>query len=351
MLITLSSTRRIYDPTTARRTVRRVRFGVALPQYDVSVAGENPLQFDTIAAWAQAAERLGFDSIWLSDHVRWDIGKYGGSSDNSGLFEPIVTLGALARLTDRVRLGTLVLLEALRPPAVLAKSLASLDRISKGRLDVGIGAGWYAPDYTAIGQTLPSPGERIDRLDESLHIITNLLAGEAVEFTGTHHSVHGAALLPPPLQVPRPPVFVGGRGDRLLRLVARHADGWNTCWAMTPDLYRERLAALDHACELESRDPATVQRSLGLYTLVGEHEADLDRRFQRLVANTPKGVIESQTLELWRESRLVGTVQEVRDSVDQWERLGVGEIICGLGALPFQVSALDDLEMLSTALR
>lgn len=324
-----------------------MRFGLALPQYDVSVAGEDPLQFDTIVTWAQAAERLGFDSIWLSDHVRWDIAKYGGPSDNCGLYEPIVTLGALSRLTERVRLGTLVLLEALRPPAVLAKSLAGLDRISNGRLDVGIGAGWYAPDYTAIGQTLPSPGERIARLDDSLHIITRLLAGEVVEFDGRHHSVHGAALLPPPLQSPRPPVFVGGRGDRLLRLVARHADGWNTCWALTTYAYRERLKALERACELEARDPATVRRTLGLYTLVGENESDLTRRFERLALNTPKGVLDGQTLASWREGRLVGTIQEVRESVDVWQSLGVEEIICGFGALPFQVSALDDLEMIA----
>lgn len=328
-----------------------MRIGLALPQYDVSVAGENPLTFDTVAQWAQAAERLGFDSIWLSDHVRWDIVKYGGEPRDYGLFEPIVTLGALARVTSRVRLGTLVLLEALRPPAVLAKSLASLDRISGGRLDVGIGAGWYEPDYRAIGQTLPAPGERIARLDETLHILTRLLSGETVDFDGAHHSVHGAALLPTPLQQPRPPVHVGGRGDRMLRLVARHADGWNTCWAMTPDAYRERLDVLARACDAESRDPSSVRRSLGLYTLVGEDETDLERRFARLSQLTPAGVLDAHSLGTWREGRLVGTVQEVRESVDEWERLGVAEIVCGLGALPFQVSVLDDLEMLAAALR
>lgn len=326
-----------------------MRFGVALPQYDNSVTGEDPLRFETIASWAHAAERAGFDSIWLSDHIRWDIAKYGGPPDNVGLFEPLVTLGALARETTTVRLGTLVLLEALRPPAVLAKSLASLDRICGGRLDVGLGAGWYEPDYTAIGSTLPSPGERIGRLDESLRIVTALLDGEALEFDGRYHAVSGARLLPGPLQTPRPPVFVGGRGDRLLRLVARHADGWNTCWAITHDAYRERLDSLERACDAESRDPGTVARSLGLYTMLGHDEADLQRRFERLRSRTPRGVLATQDARSWREGRLVGSVQEVREMVDAWERLGVGEIICGFGALPFQVSDLDDLELFGAA--
>ena len=328
-----------------------MRIGLALPQYDVSIAGENPLTFETVVEWASAAERLGLDSVWLSDHLQWDLAKYGGTAESSGLFEPIVTLGALAQHTERVRLGTLVLLEALRPPAVLAKSLASLDRLSHGRLDVGLGAGWYAPDYEAIGMTLPSPGTRIARLGEYLQIVTGLLAGESVTFAGEHHSVNGAALLPPPLQTPRPPVWVGGRGDRLLGLVARSADGWNTCWAITPDVYEERLAVLATACDRCGRDPASVRRSLGLYTLVGETETDLEHRFDRLVTRSPNGVLDGQTLASFRQGRLVGTVQEVREMVDQWESLGVEEIICGVGAVPFQASGLDDLEMIATALR
>ncbi len=328
-----------------------MRFGLALPQYDVSIAGEDPLRFETVAEWAGAAERLGLDSIWLSDHLRWDLAKYGGTAEPSGLFEPIVTLGALAQQTQRIRLGTLVLLEALRPPAVLAKSLATLDRLSNGRLDVGLGAGWYAPDYEAIGSSLPAPGVRIDRLSEYLAIVTRLLTGDTVAFAGQHHRVDGAVLLPPPIQTPRPPVWVGGRGDRLLGLVARFADGWNTCWAITPDAYRDRLAVLDAACERWARDPSSVRRSLGLYTLIGENEADLARRFDRLVERSPKGVLDGQTLASFRSGRLVGTVQEVREMVDQWESLGVEEIICGLGAVPFQASALDDLEMVAAALR
>ena len=128
-----------------------MRIGLALPQYDYSVAGERPLRFDTIVDYARLAERGGADSVWLSDHLFLDIAKYGGPDRPEACYDPIVTLAALARSVPRIRLGTLVLLEALRPAAVLAKALATIDCLSGGRLDVGLGAGWYEPDYTLIG--------------------------------------------------------------------------------------------------------------------------------------------------------------------------------------------------------
>src|SRR4051812_44961872 len=112
-----------------------MRLGVALPQYDYSVAGERPLRFETIVDYAALAERNGADSVWLSDHLFLDLSKYGGSEAAEGCFDPIVTLAALARRVPRVRLGTLVLLEALRPASMLAKALASVDRVSGGRID------------------------------------------------------------------------------------------------------------------------------------------------------------------------------------------------------------------------
>ena len=135
-----------------------MRIGLALPQYDYSVPGEDPLTFATLAAHAVRAEELGYDSLWLSDHLFLGIGKYGGREEPYGAYEPIGTLGALARVVSRPRLGTLVLCEALRPPTVAAKALATLDRISGGRLDIGLGAGWYEPEYAAIGMEMPSAG-------------------------------------------------------------------------------------------------------------------------------------------------------------------------------------------------
>ncbi len=325
-----------------------MRIGLALPQYDCSLPGVSPLPFDTVCEWAARAESLGFDSLWLSDHLTWDLAKYGGDDTRYGVYDPLVLLGALARATTRVRLGTLVLCEALRPPAVLAKSLAAIDLLSGGRLDVGLGAGWYEPDYAAIGMAMPSPGVRVARLAEALQIVRPLLHDGAVDFTGRFHDVH-AHNDPRPAQA-AVPVFVGGKGDKVLRLIAEHADGWNTCWSWTVSDYRERVAVLDAACEQVGRDPATVWRSLGLYSLCGESEADLARRFERLVSLTPNGVLDGMTLARWRVGRLVGTVDQVREQVAQWADAGVETLVVGAGAVPFQLVAGDDVELLAAAL-
>jgi len=328
-----------------------MQLGFALPQYDYSVPGEHPLRFATIVEHARAAEAAGYDSLWLSDHLFLDLGKYGGSDEPQGAFEPLVTLAALARVVERARLGTLVLLEALRPATVLAKSLATLDRIAGGRLDVGIGAGWYEPDYVTLGMAMPSPGERLARLREAVEVCTGLLGGGPLDYEGRFQRAVGARNLPPALQEPRPRVFVGGKGDRLLRLAAEVADGWNTCWVWTPEAYRERLAVLERECDRVGRDPASLWRTLGLYALCGEDHADLERRFERLRALAPAGVLDGVTLEEWRVGRLVGTVEEVREQAAVWEALGVETLVLGVGAVPFHVGTLDDAELLAAALR
>ena len=328
-----------------------MRLGLALPQYDYSVAGESPLPWARVVEWARAAEAAGFDSLWLSDHLFLDVAKYGGPSDRQGCLDPIVSLAALAGEVTRVRLGTLVLCEAFRPAAVLAKALAGLDVVCDGRLDVGIGAGWYEPEYAALGMEMPRPGERLDRLREAVVILRGLLGGGPCTFDGSYHRADGAVNGPPALQQPTPPIIVGGKGDRLLSVVAELADGWNTCWVWTPAAYRERLDVLARACEQVDRDPASVTRSLGLYTLCAEDARDLDRRFERLQAVTPRGVLDGVTLDQWREGRLVGTVDEIREQAAGWAALGVETLIVGLGAVPFAVTGLDDLRLVAHALR
>jgi probable F420-dependent oxidoreductase len=328
-----------------------VRLGLALPQYDSAVAGVSPLPWARVVEWARAAEAAGFDSLWLSDHLFLDVAKYGGPPDREGCLDPIVALAALSGEVTRVRLGTLVLCEAFRPAAVLAKARAGLDVVCDGRLDVGIGAGWYEPEYAAIGMEMPSPGARLDRLREAITILRDLLGGGPCTFDGTYHRADGAVNVPAAVQQPRPPIIVGGKGDRLLSVVAELADGWNTCWVWTPDAYRERLGVLARACEAVERDPDSVTRSLGLYTLCGEDPGDLARRFERLQALTPPGVLAGVTLDQWREGRLVGTVDEVREQAEGWAALGVETLIVGLGAVPFSVTALDDLELVARAVR
>jgi alkanesulfonate monooxygenase SsuD/methylene tetrahydromethanopterin reductase-like flavin-dependent oxidoreductase (luciferase family) len=329
--------------------VLRVRIGLALPHYDCSTPGVNPTSIDTVLDVARRAEAWGYDSLWVSDHLTWDLRKYGGDDTRYGVTEALGTLAALASGTDRARIGSLVLCEALRHPAVLAKSLATIDRISDGRVDVGIGAGWYEADYDAIGVTMPAPGRRITRLGEYAAIVQAMLDGTTgpVDHHGAEYDVRAAHNDPPAVQQPVP-VFLGGKGDRLLATVARLGTGWNTCWSWTVDAYRERLEALERACERVGRDPSTISRSLGLYTLCGEDERDVRRRFERLVATSPAGVLAGVTLDDFRRGRLVGTADEVTEQLAAWTELGVETVIAGFGAVPFQLAALDDAELFAS---
>ena len=323
--------------------------GLALPQFDFSVPGQRPLGWDTVVESARHAEDLGFDSVWLCDHLFLDIAKYGGPPGRQECFDPLVSLAGLARHTSRVRLGTLTLCAPLRPAAVLAKALATLDLLSGGRLVVGIGAGWYAPEFAAAGLAFPPPADRLAGLAEAIQVLRGMFTGGPFTFDGKHHRALDAHCLPRPAQENGPPIWVGGRGDRLLEVVARHADGWNTVWAYTPDAYRARVAVLEAACERVGRDPQSVNRSLGLYCLVGEDEADLARRYQRLQRLSPQGVLDDVPLSQWRRDKLVGTVAGVQDQLEEWVGLGVSTLVACAGAVPFSVVSSDDVEMLAAA--
>lgn len=323
---------------------------LALPHYDFSVPGENPLRWETIAGLARDAHAWGFGTLYVSDHLFLDVEKYGGGPGVYGAYEPLVTLAALAREVPEVRLGTLVLCEALRPAGVLAKALATLDRVTGGRLDVGIGAGWYEPEYEVLGMDLPPPGERLARLREAVSVVTGILGGGPMTLEGRFHTVRDAVTLPPAAQKPRPRVFVGGKGDHLLRLVAELADGWNVAWVWEPEAYAERVRALEAACDTVGRDPSSVWRSLGLYTLVGEDEADLERRYRRMQERAPGGMLDSVSLGEWRRGRLVGTVDEVREQLAGWDALGVAQFVACVGPLPFSVSDPEDVALAAQAL-
>ena len=326
-----------------------MRIGLALPQFDFSVPGEWPLQWDTVLGWARRAEALGFESLWLADHLFFDLSRHGGPARLAGVFDPLPALGGLARGTSRARLGTLVLCAPLRPPGVVASALATADVLSGGRVVAGVGAGWYEPEFLAAGVPFRPPAARLTHLAEYVTVLRAMFGGGPVTFSGEYVSVVDAPRLPRPVQVPPPPLWIGGRGTALLAVVARVADGWNTAWTSTPQAYRERAEVLDRACERVGRDPSTVTRSLGLAALVGEHDDDLRGRFERLAELSPPGLLEGTTLDEWGRGRLVGTVEQVREQLETWAAVGVDELIVTMGAVPFAVGADDDLEIVAAA--
>jgi probable F420-dependent oxidoreductase len=317
-----------------------MRFGLALPHYDFSAPDGRPATVERILEHAVAAERAGYDSVWISDHLFLDLGRYGGPAHRYGTPEALSTLAAMARETSRVRLGTLVLGVAFRHPVVLAKEAATIHEASGGRFELGLGAGWYEDEYRALGIPFGSPGERIGLLDEAMQILDGLFAGERVTFAGRCFDIRDATLQPRPAK--RPATWIGSKGGpRMLRLVAERADGWNVVWRMRPDAYRERIAALERVCERAGRDPSTVRRSIGLLCVVGEDEADLDARWRRVQAWAPGRLLDGAGPETLERDALAGTPDRVAERVSSFAELGVEEIILSFAPVPFAVADAD----------
>jgi len=309
---------------------QRVDVGLALPQYDSSIPGHPPRSWGAVAASAAQAEALGFGSVWLSD-ARARPG-----------FDPIVVLGALARLTTTVGLGAQMSTPR-RPATVLTKALATVDILSGGRLTVGLGAGAGDDDRS---------DEALARLDEALEVLRGMFGGGPFSFDGRFEHAVAARCLPRPAQRPHPPLWISGTGDdRLLEIVARQADGWATAWTGTTDGWRDRSAVLDAACEKIGRNPRSVTRSVGLRALVGEDEADLGRRFERLRKASMPEVLAGVDSAAWRDGGLVGTVEQVKDQVEVWQGLGVTSLVLTAGAVPFAPVRGDDMELIATACR
>lgn len=326
-----------------------MRIGLALPHYDFSFPDGGALSWERLSAAAQRAEGFGFDSLWISDHFFLSLERYGGGPEPQGSVEPLTALAGLAVATSRARLGALVLCAGFRHPAIVAKAAASLDLLSRGRLDLGLGAGWYEHEHRAFGYPFPRIGERFAILEETVAAVGALLGlDEPVNFEGKRFRLTEAYNRPRPVQKPRPPLWVGGKGGpRLLSLVARHADGWNAAWQWTVDDYRDRVRALEAACAREGRDPATVRRSVGLYTLVGEDRRDLEERYRALQRWTPGALLDGVPLEAYGTARLVGVPEELLERLRSFANLGVEEVIVSAASVPFAVLDETMLEILA----
>jgi alkanesulfonate monooxygenase SsuD/methylene tetrahydromethanopterin reductase-like flavin-dependent oxidoreductase (luciferase family) len=208
-------------------------------------------------------EKLGFDSLWLTDHfVRT-------AHPQSPYFEAWTLLSALAVVVERPRIGVLVSNNTFRHPSVLAKQAVTLDHISGGRLELGLGAGWYVPEHEMFGLEFPETRERVDRYEEALDLIDRYLRNDTTTVEGAYYSLLSALNRPAPIQRPRIPFVLGAHQKRTIRLAARYADTWNT--RGTVEEVRERNDMLDDACAREGRDPSEVKRSL-LYVIA--HMAD-----------------------------------------------------------------------------
>ncbi|MGK5441672.1 LLM class F420-dependent oxidoreductase [Micromonospora sp. URMC 105] len=267
--------------------------------------------YDQLLAVARAAEDAGYGAFFRSDHYL----KMGSVSGDPGPTDAWTTLAGLARDTTRIRLGTLMTAATFRLPGPLAITVAQVDQMSGGRVELGIGAGWYAEEHTAYGIPFPVLGERFARLEEQLAVITGLWetpAGKSFDFPGTYYPVTDSPALPKPVQQPRPPILLGGMGPkRTPRLAARYADEFNLPFASVDDT-RVQIARVRAACAEIGRDPATMRWSNALVLCCGRDEAEVARRAE---------AIGREPAEL-RENGLAGTPAELVDKIGRYAETG-----------------------------
>ncbi len=258
--------------------------------------------WEPLKAWrrttevARQAERLGFESIWLFDHFQTVP-----RPTDEITFESFTTLSALAALTQRVRLGHVVICTAFRNPALTAKMISTMDTISGGRMELGIGAGWKRDEWLGYGYGFPETRERLARLGDDLGVITAMLAGDRHQhatYEGTYAHVRNAVNVPKPLQQPRVPIMVGGNGPNVTwRLAARYADELNVD-GLSPAELAEALPVIASRCEEIGRDPATLPVSVHLWS--ESMSAGGATRIERLAAYREAGA--SRVMGLVRES-------------------------------------------------
>jgi F420-dependent oxidoreductase-like protein len=283
--------------------------------------------YDDLLAVARRAEETGFDAFFRSDHFLTM-----GGDGLPGPTDAWVTLGGLARETSRIRLGTLMTAATFRLPGPLAIAVAQVDQMSGGRVEFGIGSGWFEAEHTAYGISFPSLGERFDRYEEQLAILTGLWGtpmGETFDFAGEHYRLTGSPALPKPVQDGGIPLIVGGKGRRRTpRLAARHAAEFNVPFESAEENAR-LFAGVRAACEEAGRDPASVVCSSALVVCVGKDDAEVGRRAAAI----------GREVDELREHGVAGTPAEAVDVLGRYAESGAQRVY-------LQVLDLADLDHL-----
>jgi probable F420-dependent oxidoreductase len=255
--------------SSGRANGRPLKVGLILPETERQMNGGSARWRD-LAEMAELAEGIGVDSLWFTDHlIHRDPGE-----EPRGMWECWSLISALAAVTDKAEIGTLVLCAGFRNPALLAKMADTVDEMSNGRLILGIGAGWNEPEYRAFGYPFD---HRTDRFEEALTIITGLLRDGQIDYQGTYYEARDCELRPRGPRPQGPPIMIGasGGGPRMLDLSARYADGWNTWFSGTGNTVaglRPMLDRVDAACEAVGREPVSLERSAAVIVEVGPHE-------------------------------------------------------------------------------
>ncbi len=302
------------------------RFGVCIPLF----ANPGGAFFRT-PAWealepslaldlAVDAEELGYDSVWVADHLMHGM--------DGGILEGWTTLSVIAGHTRRIGLGTIHLAQPFRAPALVAKMAATLDALSGGRLIFFYDCGWQAAEVQAYGLPWPDEAERIARMDEGLTLIERLWRmEEPLDFDGRFEHTVGAICRPKPVQRPRPPIWLGeARHDQWLDTIVRHADGWNSVPATLPVL-ADKIDRLGRACQRAGRCLSQLELSLETQILIAPSEAAVDATLSRIAALPPSPRGAPKSIEALREDSLVGTPETVVSRLRDYTALGISHFM------------------------
>ena len=307
--------------------MNKTKFGVFLPFYAFKERERNPSQsFNRVRDVVLECEHLGYDSVWLDDHLMFE---------KRPIFECWTTLSALSTITSKIRLGTMVLCNSFRSPAVLAKMAATFDVLSNGRLELGIGAGVQRDEHEAYGIPFPKPHARIERMKESVEIIKEMWTERKASYEGKYYRISEAVCEPKPVQKPHPPITIGGSGEKLtLRVTAQYANRYD--WGYVPSFehYKHKLNVLERHCKFVGRDFNEIEKSywLGGQMFIVPDQKKLDKKVTQL---KPKNVSRKD----FNEFNFVATPDICKQEIQRFSKLGVTYFMLFFGDLP-DVSSL-----------
>jgi F420-dependent oxidoreductase-like protein len=282
-------------------------FGVFIPQgWKMELAGIEgaQAQWQTSVDVAVLAEKLGYDSIWVYDHFH-NVPK----PAQEAVFECWTTIAAISQRTSRIRLGQMVGCNSYRNPGLLAKITSTVDVISGGRLDWGIGAGWYESEYKGYGYEFAKPSDRIGMLRETVEIVKSMWTNAETNYDGKYYKMSRANCDPKPLQQPTPPVWIGGGGEQLtLRVVAEHADVSN--FGSSLEEFTKKRAILQDHCRIIGRDEDTIRKTISSEVFIRETEKEVIEAGSKNLWGEPA--------ESWRSKALVGTPEQVSEKIQKY---------------------------------
>ena len=312
-----------------------VHIGLTLPQgwLDEFPSKDPHKQFLFSKNIALRAEKLGFEAAYVYDHFI----PHPGGNRNGPFFEAYTLLSAVAGITSKIRIGQVVTCNSYRHPSLLAKITSTLDAISNGRLEFGIGAGWFEYEYNSYGFKFDKPITRIEQLDESLTIIKKMWENEKSSFKGKQYSIKNAICNPKPVQKPHPPIMVGGSGRKLINVVARHATRYNHPFG-TPDILEEKISLLKNSCKSIRRDFEEIENSVLLRVLVGKDRDEVKDIVAKL---KKKNESVAEFIMRSKDSIALGTPDEVSNYLQQYLRIGISYFIINF------IGLSKSLEMLS----